>query len=131
MDRFGHAINPQDVMQNDLVVVKVSVQTLDYNADVDNVAVTDLLPAGFEIENPRISSIPDLDWVKDASSYDYLDIRDDRITFFCTANSSIKNFYYVVRAVSKGTFVQGPVSADAMYNGEYHSYWGTGKVIVK
>lgn len=131
LDRFGHSINPADVKQNDLAVVKVSVQTLDYNANVDNVAVTDLLPAGFEIENPRISSIPDLTWVKDVSAYDYLDIRDDRITFFCTANSGEKNFYYVVRAVSKGTFKQGPVSADAMYNGEYHSYWGAGEVKVK
>jgi len=131
LDRYGHSIDPMNARQNDLLVVKLSVQTVDYNSSVENVAVTDLLPAGFEIENPRISSIPDMDWVKDASPYDYLDIRDDRLTFFCTANSTVKNFYYVVRAVSKGTFVQGPVSADAMYNGEYHSYWGTGKVIVK
>jgi hypothetical protein len=131
LDRFGHSVNPADVKQNDLVVVKVSVQTLDYNASVENVAVTDLLPAGFEIENPRISSIRDLTWVKDAATYDYLDIRDDRISFFCTATAGEKNFYYVVRAVSKGNFKQGPVSADAMYNGEYHSYWGGGEVRVK
>ncbi|MFI5135888.1 MAG: alpha-2-macroglobulin, partial [Chitinophagales bacterium] len=131
LDRYGHLIDAMNVQQNDLVVVKLSVQTVDYSSSVENVAVTDLLPAGFEIENPRISSIPEMDWVKDASPYDYLDIRDDRLTFFCTANSTVKNFYYVVRAVSAGTFVQGPVSADAMYNGEYHSYWGAGKVVVK
>jgi len=39
-------------------------------------------------------------------------------------------FYYTVRAVSPGTFKMGPVSADAMYNGEYHSYWGGGVVRV-
>ena len=32
-----------------------------------------------------------------------------------------QNFYYLVRVVSKGTFRAGPASADAMYNGSYHS----------
>lgn len=130
-DRYGHPIIPTAINQNDVLVVKLTVETVDYNATVENVAVTDLLPAGFEIENPRISAVPDLDWIKDASPYDYMDIRDDRITFFCTATYEEKNFYYVVRAVSKGLYHMGPVSADAMYNGEYHSYWGAGKVIVK
>ena len=40
-------------------------------------------------------------------------------------------FYYLVRAVSKGTFKMGPVSADAMYNGEIYSYNGSGVVIVE
>jgi uncharacterized protein YfaS (alpha-2-macroglobulin family) len=29
--------------------------------------------------------------------------------------------YYAVRAVSLGNYKMGPVSADAMYNGEYYS----------
>jgi uncharacterized protein YfaS (alpha-2-macroglobulin family) len=129
-DRYGRMITGNTFKQNDLVIVQITLEK-SYSTDIDNIVITDLLPAGFEIENPRTSSIPDLTWVKDAAPYDYLDIRDDRITFFCTANSTVKNFYYVVRAVSKGTFVQGPVSADAMYNGEYHSYWGAGTVVVK
>ena len=75
--------------------------------------------------------MPDLDWIKDAAGYDYMDIRDDRITFFCTAEPKPKNYYYVVRAVSKGIYHMGPVSADAMYNAEYHSYWGAGSISVK
>ena len=130
-DRYGHLIIPTAINQNDVLVVKLTVETVNYDIAIENVAVTDLLPAGFEIENPRISAVPDLDWIKDASPYDYMDIRDDRITFFCTASDEKKNFYYVVRAVSKGLYHMGPVSADAMYNGEYHSYWGAGQVIVK
>ncbi|MCY7409026.1 MAG: alpha-2-macroglobulin family protein [Chitinophagales bacterium] len=130
-NRYGSQIIPIALTQNDLIVVKLSIEVLDYGKSIENVAVTDLLPAGFEIENPRISSVPDLDWVKDASGYDYMDIRDDRITYFCTATEKTKNFYYVVRAVSKGMYHMGPVSADAMYDGEYHSYWGAGKVIIK
>jgi uncharacterized protein YfaS (alpha-2-macroglobulin family) len=37
----------------------------------------------------------------------------------------------LARAVSKGTFKLGPVSADAMYNAEYHSYNGAGVVRVR
>ena len=32
----------------------------------------------------------------------------------------------IVRAVSPGNYKIGPVSANAMYNGEYHSYNGAG-----
>lgn len=130
-DRFGHEVTGKAFLQNDLIVVKLSLQALDFNASVENVAVADILPAGLEIENPRIGAIPELAWIKDASGYDYLDVRDDRITFFTTATGTSKNYYYVVRAVSKGLFNMGPVSADAMYNGEYHSYWGAGVVMVK
>jgi alpha-2-macroglobulin len=35
-----------------------------------------------------------------------------------------------VRAVSPGVFKMGTVSADAMYNGEYHSYNGGGTLKV-
>jgi uncharacterized protein YfaS (alpha-2-macroglobulin family) len=36
----------------------------------------------------------------------------------------------MVRAVSPGTYQLGPVQADAMYNGMYHSYNGAGIVKV-
>ena len=92
--------------------------------------ITDLLPAGFEIENPRTKEIPGMDWIKDASSPEALDIRDDRIHFFVDLNEKKQTYYYAVRAVTPGIFKLGPVNADAMYNGEYHSYHGGGTVQV-
>jgi uncharacterized protein YfaS (alpha-2-macroglobulin family) len=65
-----------------------------------------------------------MDWIKDASEPLSLDVRDDRINFFVNAYSNRQKYYYAVRAVSLGQFKQGPVSADAMYNGEIHSYHG-------
>jgi uncharacterized protein YfaS (alpha-2-macroglobulin family) len=123
-DRSGNQISNGQFKQNDLVVVKL---TLDNIEGTSNVVVTDLLPAGFEIENARLTESEDMNWIKDRSSYDYMDVRDDRINFFTTAYGT-KNFYYMVRAVSPGTFVQGPASADAMYNGEYQSYNGAGQI---
>jgi uncharacterized protein YfaS (alpha-2-macroglobulin family) len=82
------------------------------------------LPAGFEIENPRTKELPGMDWIKNASEPTAFDVRDDRIHFFVDASSFKQTYYYAVRAVSLGQFKQGPVSADAMYNGEIHSYHG-------
>jgi len=95
-----------------------------YNSPINNIVLTDLLPAGFEIENPRTKEIPGMDWIKNASEPTAMDVRDDRINFFVNSFSSKQKYYYAVRAVSLGQFKQGPVSADAMYNGEIHSYHG-------
>lgn len=129
-DRNGNKITNNTFRQNDLVVVRLALQTLD-GRRLPNVAVTDLLPAGFEIENPRLSSARELTWAKDLSVPDHTDIRDDRINLYATATAKPQYFYYQVRAVSPGTFQMGPVGADAMYNAEYHSYSGGGVIQVR
>ena len=116
--------------QNDLVIVKLSLSSTN-GLPVENVVVTDLLPAGFEIENPRITDPRDMPWIKNAAIPTYFDIRDDRIHFFTTADKREKSFYYQVRVVSKGTFTAGPAAADAMYQGEFKSYSGGGKLKVE
>ncbi len=131
LDRNGQPVGSATFRQNDLVVVRITIQSGDAAGSVPNVAITDLLPAGLEIENPRIGAVRDLTWAKDAAEPDYMDLRDDRINLFTTATTAPKSFYYVARAVSKGTFRLGPVSADAMYNAEYHSYSGAGVVRVR
>jgi uncharacterized protein YfaS (alpha-2-macroglobulin family) len=115
--------------QNDLVVVKLSLSSTN-GLPVENVVVTDILPAGFEIENPRITEPRDMPWIKQAAIPEYMDVRDDRIHFFTTANRTEKTFYYQIRIISKGRFTVGPAAADAMYQGEYRSYSGGGKVKV-
>ena len=128
-DRNGKPIVTNTFKQNDLIIIGISLER-SFNTPVENVVITDLLPAGFEIENPRTKEIPGMDWIKDASTPTALDVRDDRIHFFVDAESNKQTYYYAVRAVSPGNYKMGPVSADAMYNGEYHSYNGAGIVRV-
>jgi uncharacterized protein YfaS (alpha-2-macroglobulin family) len=123
------AIAQGAVKQNDLVVVKIALSSIN-GAAVENVVITDMLPAGLEVENPRVSAVPELSWIKDAAEPQHRDIRDDRINFFATADGTTRNYYYLCRAVSRGLYVMGPVSADAMYNGEYHSLSGAGMMRV-
>lgn len=127
LDRNGNVISSGNFHQNDLVIVKLTLES-QYKSNIDNVVLTDMLPAGFEIENTRLTEMPDIKWITDASTPDYTDIRDDRILMFTTATIQPKNYYYMVRAVSPGEYQLGPVQADAMYNGAYHSYNGAGVV---
>ncbi len=130
LDRNGNSLNSNNFKQNDLIVVEITAKS-QTGMNVENVAITDILPACFEIENSRLVAEREMDFTKNRSVPEYTDIRDDRISFFTALNGTAKTFYYTVRAVSKGTFVIGAVSADAMYNGEYHSYSGSGKVTVE
>ena len=128
--RNGGQVTNNTFKQNDLVLIELSLSGT-ISQYVENIAVCDILPACFEIENPRLTDLPPgLSYPHYRSNYDYMDIRDDRIIFFTGVSNSTVYFYYLVRVVSKGTFNMGPVGADAMYDGEYHSYNGGGVITV-
>jgi uncharacterized protein YfaS (alpha-2-macroglobulin family) len=130
LDRTGRELSGNVFQQNDLIVVKLTLEKT-FTGAVENVVVTDLLPGGWEIENPRIRELPGMDWAKDESQPLSRDIRDDRIHFFTDLTGSKQVFYYAVRAVTPGSYQAGPLSADAMYQPEYHSYSGVGSVVVR
>ena len=130
LDRNGNEIKGNSFNQNDLIVIEITAQS-EVGTQVENVAITDILPACFEIENSRLVAEREMDFMKNRATPEYTDIRDDRISFFTSLNGTTKYFYYTVRAVSKGVYIIGAVGADAMYNGLYHSYSGSGKVVVK
>ena len=125
-DRFGNPVDLNAVKQNSLVVIKVTAACSDDN--LNYVAVSDLLPAGFEIENPRLQDNSQYKIIQNPSQPEYVDIRDDRINFYTSfgRNERLKTFYYLVRAVTKGEFVYPAVSAEAMYDGNYFSVTGRG-----
>lgn len=128
LDRNGRPVT--EFRQNDLVVVKITLAST-RRIDVPNVVVTDILPAGFEVENPRLIESRAMPWVKNAATPDYFDIRDDRIHYFVTARQEEKTYYYQVRVTAAGVFTTGPVGADAMYQTNLKSYAGGGKISVK
>src|SRR5262249_13845121 len=71
----------------------------------------DYLPAGFEIDNPRLVSSGDtgkLTWVTDAVEPAYSEFRDDRFTAAFNRDKESAPVFtvaYVVRAVSPGHYV--------------------------
>ncbi len=130
-DRYGGMITSYNFRQNDLILVRITAASLT-NQRIENVAISDILPAGFEIENPRLTELPSGMSYPDFRSYPgYLDVRDDRVNLFVRVTPQGNSYYYLVRAVSPGVFQMGPVGADAMYNGEYHSYNGAALVKIR
>jgi uncharacterized protein YfaS (alpha-2-macroglobulin family) len=132
LNKNGFPANLESVQQGDLIYVEITVQTTN-TLSVDNVAIQDVLPACFEIENSRlIQNDQQMSFMNNAKlNYDYIDMRDDRITVFGRITPSIVYFYYSVRAVSTGTYIAGAANATAMYDGNYYSIYGYSKVSVK
>lgn len=123
LNRQGKPLDLRGVRQGDLIVVRLTLQS-GVNTHVPNVVLTDVLPAGFEIENPRLQDLPDAAWMKPGLYPDYVDYRDDRLHLFVDAPTEAREYFYSVRAVSPGHFRLPPVQAEAMYSSAFRSVSG-------
>lgn len=86
---------------------------------VDNIALVDRFPAGWEIENPRLGRGTTQDFIDPEQAWqaDYMNIRDDRIELFGGLNpGETRKVWYASRAILGGRFRIPPVEAEAMYN---------------
>ena len=102
--------------------------TIDPALPVRDVAVSYLLPAGMEIDNPQLISDGE---ELDLSGVRY-DIRDDRLIIFIDNLNSATEYRFVMRAVTRGTFVVPPLAAEAMYNsGVYFVGEAGGRVVIE
>ncbi len=129
--RTQHEIVNNKFKQGQLIVCKISLTGGKRSAE--NIAITDLIPAGFEIENPRLSTSTNFNWInRNKMIIQYMDIRDDRLILFTNLNANkTKDFYYMLRVVNRGEFQLPVIGAEAMYDRDYHSFNGAGKVIVE
>lgn len=115
LDEGGRPLDLAAVRQGQLVVMKTRVRST--TGRVDNVVVQSLLPAGLEVENPRLATTERLDWMQEEKTLDgYQDLRDDRILVFTDLrDGGWRVRHAVLRAVTPGTFACPPVQAEAMY----------------
>lgn len=113
--------------QGDVVIVDI---TLNAEHNYKNAVLVDLLPAGFEIENPRLASSDTSDLSdKDMVDPQKVDIRDDRILVFTNVSDGT-HYRYVARAVTPGKFKLPPVSAECMYDPSIRSVNGAGEITI-
>jgi len=108
-----------------MMVVKVFNNTF---SPVENIALTQMVPSGWEIRNSRLY---EADFGIKESKFDYRDIRDDRIcTYFSLGKGETKTFILMLNAAYKGSFYQPSVWCEAMYNRSIYSRHPGNKVIV-
>jgi uncharacterized protein YfaS (alpha-2-macroglobulin family) len=115
----GKPADLRQVKQNDrlVVVLKVTEQTAQYA----RLLLVDHLPAGFEIDNPKLvdgGSVEALDWLKQDVEPATTEYRDDRFVSAFDRASDQPAFFtvaYIVRAVSPGRYVHPPATVEDMY----------------
>jgi uncharacterized protein YfaS (alpha-2-macroglobulin family) len=115
----GVKADPGNVTQNTRLVVVLSVEEIEPQSS--RLLVEDFLPAGFEIDNPRLVTAGDLEglsWLPEEAQAQHAEFRDDKfVAAFDNPDGESKPFVaaYVVRAVTPGTFSHPPAVASDMY----------------
>ena len=110
-DLNGAAINVEQLKQGTDFQAVVTVANVSGTTDYTNVALTHIIPSGWEIYNKRLAG-------QTASlNYSYQDIRDDRVlTYFDLREGESKTFTVRLQATYAGEFVLPAVQCEAMYD---------------
>ena len=112
----GNTISEDLIKQGTAFVCTISV-TNTTQSNIENVALTQFIPSGWEIINTRYNN-----YETEKSNYDYLDIRDDRANFYFSLNAQeTKQFQIKLNASYKGTYYLSGTFAEAMYNVQYNT----------
>jgi len=129
-DRHGNTLALNQMRQGDLIIARITIRP--EQPGLEHVGVIDLLPAGLEIENPRLESRESVSWLTQESARpDYMDVRDDRlILFFSLPKVQTYHFYYALRAVTCGEFTLPSIKAECMYAPEIASFSSSGAIRV-
>jgi alpha-2-macroglobulin len=86
---------------------------------VENIALTEMVPSGWEIQNTRVY---EANYGIKESGFDYRDIRDDRVnTYFALNPGETRTFLLILNASYSGEFYQPSVWCQAMYNENCYS----------
>ena len=102
----------------DAMFMKITIKNTSGHS-VQNIALVDRLPAGLEIENPRLGrgQQPAFMNNEEAWKLDHMNLRDDRLEVFGELGSGESRVVvFGVRAVTAGSFAWPGTSAEAMYD---------------
>jgi alpha-2-macroglobulin len=115
----GDPVDAKTVKQNTRLAVVLRIT--EAQPQFGRLVVADYLPAGFEIDNPRLVSSGDtgtLSWITNAVEPVDSQFRDDRFTAAFLRkrdDPAVFTVAYVVRAVAPGKYVRPQASVEDMY----------------
>ncbi|NKN38254.1 hypothetical protein HFC70_18040 [Agrobacterium sp. a22-2] len=130
----GEEANVSEATQNERYVVVIQVtETADWSQQL---LITDLLPAGFEIDNPSLvdsAQLTNFDWIGETETA-HLEFRNDRFVAAIDRpaddNSEI-TLAYVVRAVTPGAYDHPAAHVEDMYRPQFYARSATGRMEVQ
>jgi hypothetical protein len=140
LDDEGGPIDPGRLKQGTVFWGHFKVGRL-VNSRIDNMALVQILPSGWEIENIRLSGEDLPAWAADMqlNHFDYQDVRDDRVMWFFNyipyynyGNKGEYRLDFLVKlnAVTPGEFTLPPALLEAMYDANFQARKGGKKVSV-
>ncbi|HEY9489669.1 MAG TPA: hypothetical protein VIQ51_15110, partial [Chryseosolibacter sp.] len=113
-DPQGNQIDPSKLEQGTEFIAEVSVKHPGIRQGYENLALSQVFPSGWEINNLRLAG--DEAFVK-TGAYTYQDIRDDRVfTYFNLAPQEEKTFRVLLTASYAGGYYLPAVNCETMYD---------------
>ena len=107
----GTPISAEEIKQGTDFTAVVSISNISGTSDYTNLALTHIIPSGWEIYNERMAT------AGTAINYSYQDIRDDRVlTYFNLYRGETKVFTIRLQAAYTGNFILPAVQCEAMYD---------------
>jgi len=113
LDMENNTVNVTSLAQGTSFMMAVDVTNTTFR-NIDNLALTQMVPSGWEIQNTRLFEAGLQ--VKE-SAYDYRDFRDDRVyTYFGLRSGESKKFFIILTASYRGTYSMPAVVCEALYD---------------
>ena len=138
-DMAGSPISVEDIRQGTDFMSAVTLSNISGTSDYSNLALTHIIPSGWEIYNermivPEVSSsstneanVPE----SSAGKYTYKDIRDDRVlTYFDLRRGESKTFTVRLQATYAGNFILPAIQCEAMYDAAVQARTKAGRTTV-
>ena len=119
----GKPMSVNDIRQGTDFTAIVSISNTSGTTDYTNLALTHIIPSGWEVYNERMT-VPEAEPQETTDSsgnvsgqYTYQDIRDDRVlTYFNLYRGETKIFTIRLQATYAGNFILPAVQCEAMYD---------------
>lgn len=138
-DMAGSPISVEDIRQGTDFMSAVTLSNISGTSDYSNLALTHIIPSGWEIYNERMivpeasssnsneANTPE----SSAGKYTYKDIRDDRVlTYFDLRQGESKTFTVRLQATYAGNFILPAIQCEAMYDAAVQARTKAGRTTV-
>ncbi len=132
----GTPLSVNDIIQGTDFMAITSISNISGTSDYTNLALTHIIPSGWEIYNERMVAPETENAAADGSGqsvskYSYQDIRDDRVlTYFNLRRGETKVFTVRLQASYAGNFILPAVQCEAMYDVNVQARSKAGRTIV-
>jgi alpha-2-macroglobulin len=132
-DEDGSPMTLESIKQSRQFWIRYRVRSQTHE-QLTRLALSSLLPSGWEIINMRLENTEPPEWVNNLKpmSGTYMDIRDDRVNwFFDLGWNNEANFLVKCNPTFKGNYRLPAITVEPMYSPDYYARIGGGEVSVK